>query len=318
MSVITPSRAAALGLAVLAPLTLTACSSESEAASGPVVLTEPTWAGGQANVAVARHLLERELGYDVTVRRMEEKDAWHSVGKGKSDAILEDWGHPDLEQRYVAKKDTVVPAGDNGVTGKIGWYVPDYVIDKHPDLTGWNKLNKYAALFRTEKSGTKGQLLEGSRDFLTHDEALVKNLGLNYQPVYAGSESKQIKEIQRRTAKREPFLTYWWRPHWLAEEADLKEVPLPAHYEGCDEDADTVECGYPQAQLQKFLNKDFSENGGNAAKFLKNFQWSESDQNKVARMISKDGLSPKAAARKWIDENPGTWKVWLWGLKKDD
>lgn len=307
--------ASAAVCALLAPLVLGACSGESGEKAGAVVLTSPTWTGGQANVAVAKHLLEKELGYKVRTRQMDEKDAWKAIGENKADAILEDWGHPDLEEKYVFKKKTVVRAGDVGVTGKIGWYVPDYLTEKHPRITEWKNLNDFAPLLRTAKSGGKGQLLEGSPEFLTHDDAIIRNLRLDYKTVYTGSEKAQIEEIQERARKREPFLTYWWRPHWLASDANLKEVQLPPHYDGCDADPKTVNCGYPETPLKKYLSADFSKKGGNAAKFLKNFQWSEDDQNEVAKMIAQDGVSPKAAARKWVKENPGTWKVWLWGLQ---
>ncbi|MDJ1138300.1 ABC transporter substrate-binding protein [Streptomyces iconiensis] len=308
--------ATAAVFALLAPLVLGACSSDSDAHAEPVVLTSPTWTGGQANVAVARYLLENELDQKVRTRQMDEKDAWKAVGGGKADAILEDWGHPDLEEKYVFKKKTIVRAGDVGVTGKIGWYVPEYLTEKHPGITDWKKLNDLAPLLRTPKSGNKGQLIEGSPEFLTRDDALIKNLRLNYKTVYTGSEKAQIEEIQERTRKRQPFLTYWWRPHWLASEANLKEVQLPAHYEGCDKNPKTVTCGYPETPLKKYLSADFSKNGGKAAEFLKNFQWGEDDQNAVAKMIAQDGLSPGAAAKKWVKENPGTWKVWLWGLQE--
>ncbi|GAA2635693.1 glycine betaine ABC transporter substrate-binding protein [Streptomyces axinellae] len=315
MSLISRRHAIAAVFALLAPLGLAACSGESSDTAGSVVLANPTWVGGQANVAVAKYLLETELDYDVATKKLDEKDAWHAVGNGKADAILEDWGHPLLEKKYVFKKKSVMRAGDVGVTGQIGWYVPQYLVDKHPQITNWKKLNDFAPLFRTAKTGTRGQLLEGSPEFLTHDEAIIRNLKLNYKTVYTGSEKAQIARIQELTRQRKPFLTYWWRPHWLSTEARLKEVQLPAHYGGCDDNLKTVNCGYPENPLKKFLSVDFSKNGGKAAKFLKNFQWSENDQGAVAKMIEEDGLSPQAAAQKWVKGNPGVWKVWLWGLK---
>ncbi|MER7411454.1 MULTISPECIES: glycine betaine ABC transporter substrate-binding protein [Streptomyces] len=310
------AKTAALAFALLAPLTLGACAGDPGSdEAGTVRLTVPTWTGGEANVAVAAYLLEHELGYHVTTKKMETDDAWRSVGAGKADAILEDWGHPQLARRYVYKKKTMVPAGDVGITGKIGWYVPAYLVDKHPDITDWRKLNRYAPLLRGGRSGDRGQLIEGSRGFVTHDEALLKNLHLDYDAVYTGSESAQIETIQEKVRKHEPFLTYWWRPHWLAADAGLKEVRLPEHYAGCDEDTEAVKCGYPSSSLKKYLSKDFSRKGGKAAEFLKNFQWSEQDQNEVARMIAEDGMTPEAAAGKWVKSNPETWKVWLWGLK---
>ena len=54
---------------------------------------------------------------------------------------------------------------------------------KYPDITDWNNLNKYADMFKTSESGGKGQLLDGDPSFVTNDEALVKNLNLNYKVV---------------------------------------------------------------------------------------------------------------------------------------
>ncbi|AXK32919.1 glycine/betaine ABC transporter substrate-binding protein [Streptomyces armeniacus] len=305
-------------LAALTLLALSACGSDSGAGASedgdPVTLTAPTWAGGQANAAVAAYILEEELGYDVTVKKMDEDHAWEAIGDGRADAILEDWGHPDLEKKYIDKKKTVKQAGDLGVKGRIGWYVPEYLSAEHTDITKWRKLNDYSHLFRTPETGGKGRLLEGSPKFVTRDEELIKNLKLDFKAVYAGSEDAQIKEMRKRAKDEEPFLTYWWRPHWLESEVDLTEVELPPHYNGCDAVEEKARCGYPETELQKYLNADFDKDGGKAAHFLRNFQWGEEDQNEVAKMIARDGLSPEKAAKRWAKDNKGTWKVWLWDL----
>jgi glycine betaine/proline transport system substrate-binding protein len=303
--------------AVAALLAVSACGSQPGSAQGPagqITLATATWAGGQANTAVAAYLLEKELGYDVTVTMLDEDEAWKALGTGEADAVLEDWGHPELEEKYVRTEETVVPAGDLGVTGKIGWYVPDYLADEHPEVTDWRHLNEHAELFATSRTGEKGRLLEGSPEFVTRDETLIENLGLDYEVVYAGSEQAQLEEIRELARKRKPFLTYWWRPHWVESEIDLSEVSLPAHYPGCASDEKTAKCGYPETALQKFLNADFAAHGGEAARFLEHFHWTQDDQNAVARMIAEDGFSPRAAAERWAGKNEGTWKPWLWNL----
>ncbi|WP_244502414.1 ABC transporter substrate-binding protein [Streptomyces oceani] len=277
-------------------------------------LTTNTWVGGQANTAVASYLLERELGYDVSVRERPEDKAWKALGTGEADALLEDWGHPEQERKYIQRKKTVVPAGDLGMQGRIGWYVPEYLSDEHPEITDWKNLNDYAHLFATEETGEKGRLLEGAPDFISRDKQLIRNLDLDLEPVFAGSEAAQIKEMRKRAKHEEPFLTYLWRPHWLESEIELTEVDLPPYYEGCAADERKTKCGYPETDLQKYMNADFEKDGGKAAQFLKNFQWGEEDQNEVARMIARDGMTPEKAAKRWVEENPGTWKVWLWDL----
>jgi glycine betaine/proline transport system substrate-binding protein len=276
-----------------------------------VTLSVQSWVGAQANVGVAQYLLEHELGYRVDTVQVDEVPAWDALSQGRVDAILEDWGHPDQEKRYVEDKRTITPGGDLGVTGHIGWYVPTYFAKRHPDVTDWKNLDKYADRMRTAESGGKGQLLDGSPSYVTNDKALVTNLKLNYQVVFAGSEAAQITQMKQFAKEKKPFLTYWYSPQWLFEKIPMTEVKLPAYKEGCDADAAKVACAYPHTALKKYLNADFARTGGRAAAFLKNFKWTTEDQNEVSLMIADDKLTPQEAARKWADRHRSTWRPWL-------
>ncbi|MEU4652913.1 ABC transporter substrate-binding protein [Streptomyces sp. NPDC023723] len=276
-----------------------------------VTLSVQSWVGAQANVAVARYLLEHELGYRVDTVQVDEVPAWDALSQGRVDAILEDWGHPEQEQRYVQDKRTIVNGGGLGVTGHIGWFVPTYFAKAHPDVTDWKNLNKYADQLRTPESGGKGQLLDGSPSYVTNDKALVTTLGLDYQVVFAGSEAAQITQIQQFAKAKKPFLTYWYTPQWLFERVPMTEVTLPAYEEGCDADPAKVDCAYPVTPLQKYLNADFARAGGKAAELLKNFEWTTEDQNQVSLMIAEQKLSPQEAAKRWVDSHPAVWRAWL-------
>ncbi|MCX5171049.1 ABC transporter substrate-binding protein [Streptomyces antibioticus] len=276
-----------------------------------VTLSVQSWVGAQANVAVAQYLLESELGYRVDTVQVDEVPAWDALSQGRVDAILEDWGHPDQEKRYVDDKKTIARGGGLGVTGHIGWYVPAYFAKQHPDVTDWKNLDRYADEMRTPESGGKGQLLDGSPSYVTNDKALVKNLDLDYQVVFAGSEAAQITQITRFAKEKKPFLTYWYAPQWLFEKVPMTEVRLPAYEEGCDADPAKVACAYPHTPLQKYLNADFARNGGDAAAFLKKFRWTTEDQNEVSLMIADQKLTPREAAEKWADSHASTWKAWL-------
>ncbi|MET8283724.1 ABC transporter substrate-binding protein [Streptomyces sp. NPDC051639] len=279
--------------------------------AGTVTLSVQSWVGAQANVGVAQYLLEHELGYRVDTVQVDEVPAWDALSQGRVDAILEDWGHPDQEKRYVEDKKTIVPGGGLGVTGHIGWYVPTYFARQHPDVTDWKNLDKYAGQLRTAESGGKGQLLDGSPSYVTNDKALVGNLKLNYQVVFAGSEAAQITQMKQFAKEKKPFLTYWYSPQWLFQKVPMTEVKLPAYKEGCDADAAKVACAYPHTPLQKYLNTDFAKNGGKAAAFLKKFKWTTEDQNDVSLMIANDKLSAQEAAKKWVDSHASTWRAWL-------
>ncbi|OEU96432.1 glycine betaine ABC transporter substrate-binding protein [Streptomyces oceani] len=301
-------------LAVLPLLALTACGeAQQQDDRSPITLVNPTWSNGQANVAVAAEILEKELDYDVKVVKLDSEDAWKALHKGKADAILEDWGHPDLEKKYVNEKKTVVSAGDMGFEGHIGWYVPEYLANKHPDIINWKNLNRYAHLFRTAETGKKGRLLEGSPKFVTRDDDIIRSLDLNYETVYAGSEKAQIEEMRKRAKKREPFLTYWWRPHWISTEIKLVQVNLPMYSSGCASNEHNASCGYPESELRKYFNADFAEEREKPAQLLKNMNWSEEDQNQVAGEIA-GGTPPREAAREWVKDSEAVWRTWFMGV----
>ncbi|MEU6000934.1 MULTISPECIES: ABC transporter substrate-binding protein [unclassified Streptomyces] len=309
--------AATAGCALLA---LSGCAADMTKQASPyanaagaktVTLSVQSWVGAQADVAVAEYLLKEELGYRVDRVQIDEVPAWDALSQGRVDAIMEDWGHPDQEQRYIKDKKTIVPGGDVGVTGHIGWYVPTYFAKKHPDVTNWKNLNKYAKDFRTSESGSKGQLMDGSPSYVTNDKALVKNLGLDYEVVFAGSEAAQITQIEQFAKQRKPFLTYWYKPQWLFKKVPMTEVKLPEYKEGCDADPVKIKCAYPHTPLQKYFNADFAKKGGDAAEFLKNFKWSEEDQNEVSLMIADKKMSPQDAAKAWVADHESKWRGWL-------
>ncbi|WP_439944364.1 ABC transporter substrate-binding protein [Streptomyces sp. BBFR115] len=305
---------AALGLTTgcgAADMTKQASPFAGAQGSKTVTLSVQSWVGAQSNVAVAQYILEHQLGYRVDTVQVDEVPAWDALSQGRVDALLEDWGHPDQEKRYVEDKKTIADAGELGVTGHIGWFVPTYLAEQHPDITDWRNLDKYASLFRTAESGGKGQLMDGSPSYVTNDKALVANLKLDYQVVFAGSEAAQITQMKQFAKEKKPFLTYWYTPQWLSEKVPMTEVKLPPYKEGCDADPAKVACAYPHTPLEKFLNARFAKSGGKAAAFLKKFRWTTEDQNEVSLMIADQKLSPQEAARKWVDGHPEVWKRWL-------
>jgi glycine betaine/proline transport system substrate-binding protein len=277
---------------------------------GTVKLMINQWVGAQANVAVAQCLLQ-QMGYKVETQTLAEEVAWQGFDTGEVDVILENWGHPDLEKTYITDKKVAQDGGPMGVTGIIGWYVPQWMVDEHPDITDWNNLNKYADLFKTSESGDKGQFLGSDPTFVQYDEALIKNLNLNYKVVFSGSEAASITAFQQATANKTPLIGYFYDPQWLHAEIKLVQVKLPPYTPGCDKDLKAVACDYPPYVLNKIIATKFVENGADAYTFIKNFKWSNADQNAVADSISNKNMTPEDAAKKWVTENPQTWQPWM-------
>ncbi len=286
--------------------------SEAAAADcGEFNLAVNPWVGYEANAAVVAYVAENDLGCQVTKKDLKEEVSWQGFGTGEVDAIVENWGHEDLKKKYIEDQGTAVEAGPTGNTGIIGWYVPPWLAEEHPDVTDWNSLNKYAKEFATSESGGKGQLLDGDPSFVTNDEALVENLNLDYKVVYAGSEPALIQAFRQAEANQEWVIGYFYEPQWFLSEVPLAKVELPPYEEGCDADPEKVACDYPEYQLDKIVSKDFADSGSPAYELVQNFTWTNEDQNLVAKYIAEDNMSPEEAAKKWVEENRDKVEAWL-------
>jgi glycine betaine/proline transport system substrate-binding protein len=182
---------------------------------------------------------------------------------------------------------------------------------EYPDITDYQNLNKYADLFKTSESGDKGQLLDGDPSYVTNDEALVKNLDLNFKVVQGGSEAALITAFRQAEQNKTPLLAYFYSPQWFFNELDLVRVNLPAYTAGCDADPEKVACDYPPYTLDKIASATFASSGSPAYQVIQKFQWTNEDQNTVSKYISEDGMSAEDAGKQWVEENPDKVKAWL-------
>ncbi|MET1037971.1 MAG: ABC transporter substrate-binding protein [Aeromicrobium sp.] len=312
----------AAALVSSAALMLSACGGgdieETDSASGSGASCDTTvnmainpWVGFEASAHVVGRVIEEKLGCKVEYKNLKEEVAWQGFGKDV-DVVIEDWGHPDLVEKYVdSANPTAVEVGPNGNVGQIGWFVPPSLVEKYPDITNWENLNKYADIFETSESGGKGQLLDGDPSFVTNDEALVKNNNLDYKVVYAGSEAALITAFKQAEEKKTPLIGYFYAPQWFLAEVPLVKVNLPEYTEGCDADPAKITCDYPETELLKYAAKDFMDSGSPAADVVKAFEWTNEDQNLVAKYIAQDKMSADDAADQWIADNPDKVEAWL-------
>ena len=96
----------AVGLAAAAFLVVGSATASSKAKCGTVTLNEQAWSGSTANTYVAKYVLEHKLGCTVKITQITEVPVYQAMADGKTDAVLEDWGHVTQQQQYVAKQKT--------------------------------------------------------------------------------------------------------------------------------------------------------------------------------------------------------------------
>jgi len=271
------------------------------------------WVGYEADAYVVGAVAESELGCTVTYKDLKEDVSWQGFGTGEVDVVIEDWGHPALEQTFFegSGDGTATDLGPTGNVGIIGWYVPPWLAKAHPDILDYKNLNKYADEFATSESGGKGQFLGSDPSYVQFDEAIVSNLDLNFKVVFSGSEAASIEAFQKAEAKKEFLIGYFYEPQWLFADLPLEKVALPPYSEDCPVAPAKVACDYAETVLKKIGSTEWADSDSTAVDLVKNFEWTNEDQNVVAKYISEDKMDPEDAAKKWVAENPDKVDAWL-------
>jgi len=278
------------------------------------------WTGSAVNANIAKAVIEKQGFGKVDLVQIDENAMWPAIAKGDTlDGVLEIWpsGHAKDCQTYIAGKKGIVDGGLLGPDAKIGWYVPQFVVDQHPELATWEgfKDPKLAGLFKTAESGDLGQFLMGDPSYVSFDEQIIKNLKLPLKFVVAGSEAALITAIQNAEADKKPLLLQFWQPHWLQSKVKLAQVKLPDFTPACAASAAANDgkynCDYQVDKLYKAFNDKLAEKAPNSFAVLKNMKLTTEQQNEIAAMIDGDGMTPEAAAQKWVADNEAVWKAWL-------
>jgi glycine betaine/proline transport system substrate-binding protein len=280
---------------------------------GKVVLNEQAWAGSTANTYIAKNVLEEELGCQVEITKLAEIPVFQAMADGKTDAVLEDWQHVDQYEQYIDKAGTVVQGGPLGVEGHIGWFIPKFVMDDHPEFKTWEGLKGKEDVFNNE-------FLGGDPSYVQKDKELIKALGLDLKHVTAGAEPAQVARWSQAYKQKKPVLFYWYTPQYLNQEYDLAEVKLPPRTDAnkdCKDDAkeggdpEQYKCEYDVTIINKLFSKKFADSGSPAYDMLKKMKLTNEDQEQVAKAIAGDKQDPEEAGADWVKDNQDKVDSWL-------
>lgn len=295
-------------------------AAEAPAAEGgdnpTITLIENPWPASELNVRVAQILIEEELGYPVEIVSLDENVQWDALANGEADASLEVWpsGHGERIAQYIETDGTVEDGGRLGPEGIIGWYVPTYVVEEHPELATWEGFTspELAALFATAETGDKGQFLAGDPSWVQYDADIINNLGMNMEVVTAGSEEALLSAVSSAYSREEPIVFYFYEPHAIFSQFDLTAVELPEYTDECYADAEggSVACAYPSDELMKIISPALDEKAPDVHTFLRNMNYSNDAQISMLAAL-EEGKTLEEAAQEWIDNNESVWQAWL-------
>jgi len=297
------------GLAAL-PLASAACSdsSETNVPARPVTdlkILAQSWGTSLLIGKIAELLLREQLGVTAAVVPTPESGIWQPLSSGTAHACLEVW--PLRNNAGVAQfVDTgrVSAVGTLGV-GRSAFFVPDYVLEKAPELA-----TPAAPAGLPDRLANAGitELLVGPGDWITPTPGRMAALGIGALPVRAEATEKSfLTSIEAAYTNGQPFMTSLWYPHPIHSRYALRAVGLPGS-NGCPVNADVYGCDYPAETILKVAAPGLQFTNRDVFAFLNAFAPPLDDM--IALLVAS-GDAPEVLARAWIKAKTVVWTPWI-------
>lgn len=279
-----------LGLILVLSLLLAACSSEVGGTEKQAVnLAYVEWETEVASTHVVGQVLE-DLGYDVTLTPLDNGIMWEALANGEVDGMVSAWlpqTHAPQVEKYKGRIDDL---GENLIGGKIGLVVPSYMdVDSIEDLTN-------------EAGKTITGIEPGANITGTTEKAYEIYPNLEGWTVLSSSSVAMTGALKQAIQNEEEIIVTGWSPHWKFNLFDLKYLDDPKGMYGTEE------------YIGTFARNGFKEDNPGAYSVLDNFHWNPEDIESVMYDIM-EGMDPKDAAKKWIEENEGKVAEWTKEVK---
>ena len=265
------------------------------------------------NANVAKVVLESKLGTPVTLVDIDENATWPGLDSGSIDAVLEVWpsGHAADCETYIdrarSRSSTSACSARRprsaGTSRRSCWRsTPSWRRGRA------SRTPTIAKLFATAESGDLGQFLMGDPSYVTYDEQIITNLNLPLKFVVAGSEAALITAIQQADRRPEAAAAAVLAAALAAVEGGAHRGQAArrhrrVHRVGAAPSDGKYACDYPIDKLYKAASVKLQTKNAKAFAFLSKMQLTTDQQNEIAAYVDGDGMTPAAAAQKWVDAN---------------
>lgn len=289
----------------------------AKAECGDVAISEMNWASAAVVTAVSKFLLEQ--GYGCKVKKVPSSTVpvvTSLAETGKPDIATELWlnGAPAIPKLIkVGKvKELTKVLSDGGVEG---WYIPNYLVEKHPELKTIEGVLKNPELlggrFHQCPSGWGCQITNSS---LTKAFELEKN---GFEIFEHGSGETLATSIASAYDEKKPWFGYYWEPTAVLGKYPMTRIdlgPVNEKVHTCNADKDCQEVGksqYPPSPVATVVTTDFIERAPEAAKLMENVSFTNKQMGEVLAWKKDNRASADEAAVHFIQNYKNVWSTWI-------
>ncbi|RFB84279.1 ABC transporter substrate-binding protein [Rhizobium leguminosarum bv. trifolii] len=298
------------------------------AGCGEVTIASMNWQSAEVLSNIDKIILNEGYGCSADIVVVDAASGITSqVEKGKPDIIPEAWVDlfPELVKAPLAEGRVValVPSLSDG--GQAGWFIPRYMLEKHPGLNKIEEILAHPEYFPSPEDSSKGAIFNGPTGWggtiATNRLAKAFDVaGKGFSVIDTGSAAALDSSMAKAYERKEPWLGFYWEPTSLLGMYDMVPVDFgvkhdAAEWKRCtsvDTCTDPKPNSFPRDNVLTLASKSFIERTDPAAvDYLKARSWNNKTVNTLMAWMTENQATGEEGARHFLAEHPEIWTKWV-------
>jgi glycine betaine/proline transport system substrate-binding protein len=302
-----------------------ALAAPASAQCGRVSLAEMSWGSAAILAHIEEIILNKGYGCRTELLPGDTVPTTTSMaGRGEPDVAPELWINAAREtiERAVQENRIKIAAKIFPDGGEEGWYIPTYMLEKHPELTSLEAVLKRPDLFPDSESRGKGRFYtcpagwacQIVNDNLFRAYALDKAGFVKFDP---GSGEGLAAAIARAHQRKEPIFTYYFGPTAVLGRYPMHRLTGMTHEPtswGCMSKPDCPDPKpnmYPPADVIGAVTAKFAARAPDAFAFLQKVQFKNETVSALLAWQDERRARPEEAAKHFLATQPDVWDKWV-------
>lgn len=284
---------------------------------GDVTITQMDWASANVVTAVSKFLMEQGYGCKVTAVPSSTPTALTSVAEtGTPDILTELWVNTAPAYAELVKEGKIVELTDVLSDGGIeGWWVPQYIVDAHPEAATLEGI--------LANPDWVGGQFDGCPDgwaCRTVDDNMNKVIDFESKGIKVfshGSGETLATALASAYADKKPWFGFYWAPTAILGKYPMVQVKIAdynAETHACNSDKACTAPGlsdYPSAAVKTAATTAFRDREPAIAELMSKVTFTNDQMNGVLAWMEDNNASAEEGAVYFLTNNKDLWAGWI-------
>ncbi|WP_297776111.1 ABC transporter substrate-binding protein [uncultured Roseovarius sp.] len=284
---------------------------------GRVSIAEMNWASGQIITRISEFLMTQGYGCDVTVVPSATTTAITSLAENNEpDIVPELWVNSAPAYFRLESEGRVVKAADVFAEGgSENWWVPDYLVEAHPELATID-----GVLANPDLVGGRFHNCPDGWGCRIANDNLIKAFdfaGHGLEVFNHGSGDTLPASMAAAYDNREPWFGYYWGPTAVLGRYNMVAVDMGPHdpeIHACNQTQDCATLGissYPAAPVLTVVTADFADRNPDIFALVSNISFGTQELSNLLAWQADNSASAEEAAVHFLTTSQETWRGWI-------